>query len=138
MCVCFCLYGIKNELIQNWNECVFLCLWYLTPLSTKFQLYRGGQFYWWTKPEKPGKTIDLSQVTDKLYLIMLYTSPCSRFELTTPVVIGTDFLDSCRSNYRTITATTALYISFCFYIHIEYFNARICFLNLMKLNNQMR
>jgi hypothetical protein len=35
-------------------------------------------------------TIDLSQVTDKLYHIMLYTSPWLRFELTTSVVIGTD------------------------------------------------
>ena len=55
----------------------------------------------------PGENPDLSQVTDKLYHIMLYTSPWSRFELTTSVVIGTDCISSCKSNYHMIMATMA-------------------------------
>jgi hypothetical protein len=70
------------------------------PLSKTFKLYRGGQFYWWRKQE------DLQKTTDKFYLIMLYTLPWSRFEPTTSVVIGTDSIDRCKSNYHTITTTT--------------------------------
>jgi hypothetical protein len=57
------------------------------------------------------ETTDLPQVTDKLYHIMLNTLPWSRFELTTSVVISTDFIGSCKSNYHTITSMTTPSIS---------------------------
>ena len=49
--------------------------------------------------ETGGPGENKSQVTDKLYHIMLYT-----LIITTLAVISTDWTDSCKSNYHAITA----------------------------------
>ena len=81
-------------------------------------LWRFYQFYWWMKPEDPEKTIDLSQVIEKLYHIILYRVHLSwaafeltrgiecfsynksilpsGFDFTTSEVICTDCIGSCK------------------------------------------
>jgi hypothetical protein len=82
-------------------------LWYLTPPSTIFQLYRGDQYYWCRQPEYPEKTADPPQANDNFYHIMLYRVHITSagFDSTSLVVIDTGCICSCKSHYHTITIT---------------------------------
>jgi hypothetical protein len=49
---------------------ILLVWWWLTPFSTIFQLYRGGQFYWWRKPPTCCKSLT-NLLHNVLYLALI-------------------------------------------------------------------
>ena len=97
-CALTFLYSLYCLWVENWAALHVIVFFYfctvITPLSTIFQLYRGVQFYWWRKPEYQEKTTDLSQVTNLSHNVVHLA--WSRFELVTSVVIGTDYIGSCK------------------------------------------
>ena len=87
----------------NFDECLFVCLFCLMVYNTTFN--NISVVSWWSVllvEETGGPWQTLSH--NVLHL------DWSRFELKTSVVIGTNCIDSCKSNYHMITATMALWM----------------------------
>ena len=58
-------YISEQRKIPTLCSSVVVGLWCLTSLST---IFRGGQCYWWRKPEYPKKTTDLPQVINTIFI----------------------------------------------------------------------
>jgi hypothetical protein len=91
---------------QTFSRVRGLGLWCLTPLSTIFQLYRDGQLHWWRKRRTRRKPPTCCKSLTKFITYRVHLA-IGGFELTTFVVIKTDYTGSCKSNYHTITTTMA-------------------------------
>jgi len=96
------IFQICNELYR------LVDLWYLTPLSTIFQLQPVLLVQ---ETEYPEKTIYMLQITDKLDHIMLFHIHLA-LEGVRPynAMIGTDCISRCKSNYHKTMTAPALYI----------------------------
>jgi hypothetical protein len=120
-------YNKSNEVLSKVSYICFwigfIGLWYLMPLSSIFQLYRGCQFYWWRKLEYPDKTTDLSQITDDL---MVSSKQCLMSHLITFIIfqlsddLGTDHLTCGGGGYGFLC-----FVQNFFFGHHESFFSRI-------------
>ena len=80
-------------------------VWFLTPLSTIFQLYRDDQLYWWMNTRRKPPTYRKSPSNLITYCCIQYSSP--ERELTMLVVIGTDCMDRKYNNHAINTTTVS-------------------------------
>jgi hypothetical protein len=103
---------------------VWFGLWFLAPLSTLFQLDHGGQFYLWRNSEYPKKTTDLSQVTDKHFVIWL-----TSISLLSFIVVVNHSLQN--NIYQFVILDAFInFVNICCLIHLQMYLRYVMHLNL--------
>ena len=87
ICILFHMLGkfLSHSSQNKFREGGLWCLMSLSLNSTIFQLYRCGQFYWWSKPAYTEKTTDLSHTFNTLMNKMNYT-----YHITDVVIYSSD------------------------------------------------
>jgi Na+/melibiose symporter-like transporter len=108
-----------------------LLLLCLTPLSTLFQLYWCGQFYWWRKQDYAEKTTDLSPVTAKLFHKILH-----RVHLTIERVLNSQNKKK-RQSFDVKYCPSVKWKDLKYYIHLHPSTFWWCFFSNTIVNNQV-
>ena len=104
--------------VQSWQKRTYICLIQVYGVQRHFQQYFSHTFVLCLsvllveETGVPGDTTDMSQVTDKLYHIMLsrvhLTKNCVRTYYFSEGMHGLHSLHGCKSNYHTTTTTSVI------------------------------
>jgi hypothetical protein len=94
--------------------------WCLTPLSTVSFIGGGNQ-----STRRNHRPVASQWQTLSHNVVSSIPRQEPGFELTALVVIGTDWTDSCKSNYNTITTTPTCFVCFCTILKISLVNQNV-------------
>ena len=89
----------KRASLECWRP--WVCFWFMVLNATIFQFVVAVSFIGEETPEDPGKHPICASHLQTVSHSVIHLEP------TTSVVIGTDWIGSCKFNYHAITITTA-------------------------------